>query len=147
MHYKTGYCFVASDLYDNMDLKSLNIPKKLFTGKYKADTLREFCGIILTFCFYLIVLDIIENNVTFVLPLNGDRWANLYVKSFHDEEFQRMYRGGKFMGIDFLNSMFTGYQIYFQYKYRYGVRDKPVYINERVKKIFYDNVNNGKQYY
>jgi hypothetical protein len=51
------------------------------------------------------------------------------------------------MGIDFLNSNFKGYQIYFQYKYRGGWREKPIYINQKMKDMFYENINNGKQYY
>jgi hypothetical protein len=51
------------------------------------------------------------------------------------------------MGIDFLNSNFKGYQIYFQYKYKGGWREKPIYINQKLKDKFYENINNGKQYY
>ena len=147
MRYKTGYCFTARDLFDNFNLKALNIPTKLYYGVYKAQTLTEFCASIFTYCMYLIILDIIKNNVTFVLPLVSNREACIYVKPFTGDQFKKLYSGGKFIGIDFLSSNFTGYQIYFQYSYRGGVRDKPIYINSKLKKIFYDNINNGKVYY
>lgn len=146
MFYKTGYCFTSIDLLENLNKKELGISTKLYK-EYKADTLSEFCAQILTYCFYLIILDIIEKNVTFVFPLNGGREANLSVKCFDGEQFRQMYVAGKFQGIDFLCSNFKGYQIYFYYNYKGGVREKPIYINSALKKKFYENINNGMVYY
>ena len=49
--------------------------------------------------------------------------------------------------IDYLMSNFKGYQIYYRYQYKGGYREKPIYINSALKKIFIDNINKGKQYY
>ena len=119
MFYKTGYCFTSRDLFDTCNLRSLKISTKT-VRKYKLDCLQDLCGAILTYCLYLIILDIIEKNTTFVLPLFGNREACFYVKMFDGENFQKAYKAGKFAGIDFLNSNFKGYQIYFQYNYRGG---------------------------
>jgi hypothetical protein len=119
MFYKTGYCFTSRELFDTLNLKLLNISTKV-VRQYKMDCLQDLCGAVLTYCLYLIILDIIENNVTFVLPLFGNREACFYVKMFDGDQFKKAYQSGKFMGIDFLNSNFKGYQIYFQYKYRGG---------------------------
>ena len=146
MFYKTGYCFTSRELYDTLNLKLLNISTKI-VRKYKMDCLQDLCGAVLTYCLYLIILDIIENNITFVLPLFGNREACFYVKMFDGEDFQKAYKAGKFLGIDFLSSNFKGYQIYFQYKYNGGWREKPIYINHTLKDKFYENINNGKQYY
>ena len=59
MFYRTGYCFTSIDLLENLNKKELGISTKLYK-EYKADTLSEFCAQILTYCFYLIILDIIE---------------------------------------------------------------------------------------
>ena len=58
-----------------------------------------------------------------------------------------MYQKGSFQGIDFLASNFKGYQIRFQYDSNTGIREKTIYINDKIKKIFYDNINQGKVYY
>ncbi len=146
MFYKTGYCFTSRELFDTLNLKELNISTKV-VKQYKMDCLQDLCGAVLTYCLYLIILDIIENNTTFVLPLFGNREACFYVKMFDGDDFKKAYQAGKFMGIDFLNPNFKGYQIYFQYKYKGGWREKPIYINQKLKDKFYENINNGKQYY
>lgn len=146
MFYKTGYCFTSKELFDTFNLKLLNIPTTI-VRKLKMDCLQDLCGAVLTYCLYLIILDIIENNVTFALPLFGNREACFYVKTFDGENFQKAYQAGKFKGVDFLNSNFRGYQIYFEYKYKGGWREKPIYINQTLKDVFYENINNGKQYY
>ena len=147
MNYKTGYCFSSVELFDNFDVTSVKMPSR-YAQKYRnKDSKKEMFGEMLTYLLYLIVLDIIENNVTFVLPLLGNREGCFYVKSFTDESFKKMYRNGMFMGIDFLSSGFTGYQIYFQYTPGNGLREKPIYINNNIKEIFYENINNGMKYY
>jgi hypothetical protein len=94
----------------------------------------------------LIILDIINNNITFVLP-TVHKEAMIHVKQFMGETFRHMYNMGKFNDIDYLMSNFKGYQIYYRYQYKGGYREKPIYINSALKKIFIDNINKGKQYY
>ena len=146
MYYKTGYCFTSRDLFDNFNVKQINTPTHIFTKKYNCTCKKELCAKILTYCFYLIIFDIIENNATFVLPTKN-KTSNLFVKQFSGDTFKRMYQKGKFLGIDFLNSNFKGYQIYFQYAYKGGIREKPIYISSKLKELFYSKINEGKQYY
>ena len=116
--------------------------------EYKADTLSEFCAQILTYFFYLVVLDIIENNTTFVFSLNSSiRSATLSVKCFDGEVFRKQYAMGRFNGIDFLQSNFKGYQLYFFYKKGSDWREKPIFINKTLKDLFYEKINNGMVYY
>ena len=149
MKFKSSHCFTNLDLFDNLNLQSLNLPKNMFKKEHKnhKDTRKEYVASVYMYCLYLILLDIIENNVTFVLPLFGKQEACLYVKMFDGEKFRKMYSKGKFAGIDFLKSGFKGYQIYFQYTYKGGVREKPIYVSNTLKDLFYNNINNGKQYY
>ena len=146
MGYRTDYCFTSMDLFDSKYKKKLGINMK-HVRAYKQDMIKELCSQIFTYFFYLVILDIIENNVTFVLPLFGDQEACIYVKMFEDEKFQRMYSKGVFSGIDFLKSGFKGYRLYLQYTYKGGIREKPMYISNNLKNIFYENINNGKQYF
>ena len=148
MGYKTDFCFTSQDIYDTAYKSKLGITMK-HVRAYKQDMIRELCSQIFTYFFYLVILDIIENNVTFVLPMhkNGVRKANISVKCFDGETFQKMYQKGSFQGIDFLASNFKGYRLMFQYDSNTGIREKSIYINDKIKKIFYDKINQGKVYY
>lgn len=147
MRYKTGYCFTSRELLEKLNKKELNITMKMYK-EYKADTLIEFCAQILTYFFYLVILDIIENNVTFVFSLNSqERSATLGVKCFEGEVFRKQYQMGRFSGIDFLQSNFKGYQLYLFYKKGTDWREKPIFINKKLKDIFYEKINNGMVYY
>lgn len=147
MNYKTGYCFTSRDLFENWNWLSLGIPKQIYYHKYHAKSLDYFIAQIFLYFMYLVLLDIIHNNVTFVLPLKGNRHAMIHVKVFDGDQFQKMYAGGKFIGIDFLSSLFKGYQLFFSYNYRNGEREKPIYINNKMKELFYSYINSGKVYY
>lgn len=147
MRWRTGYCFTSKDILETLNKKSLNITTKMYK-EYKADTLPEFCAQILTYFFYLVILDIIENNVTFVFSLNSQiRSATLSVKCFEGDVFQKQYVAGRFKGIDFLESNFKGYQLYFFYKKGNDWREKPIFINKKLKDLFYEKINNGMVYY
>lgn len=146
MFYKTGYCFTAVDLFDNFNTSRITTKRKFWGKDCRADSKAELAAQILTYCFYLIILDIINNNSTFVLP-TFNKETMLHVKQFTGDMFKQMYRAGKFNDIDYLMSNFKGYQIYFRYQYKGGYRDKPIYINSALKKIFINNINQGKQYY
>ena len=147
MNYKTGYCFTSKDLFENWDYDILGLSKKVTYYKYKVKCRQDFIAQVFLYFMHLVLLDIIHNNVTFVLPLKGDRHAMIHVKVFDGDTFQRMYAGGKFIGIDFLSSLFRGYQLYFSYNYKGGEREKPIYINKKMKELFYSYINSGKEYY
>ena len=148
MKYNTDFCFTSQDIYDTAYKSKLGINMK-HVRAYKQDMIRELCSQIFTYVFYLIVLDIIENNVTFALPMHkhGNRKSNISVKCIDGEGFRKMYQMGAFQGIDFLASNFKGYRLMFQYDSNTGIREKSIYINDKMKKIFYDNINKGKVYY
>ena len=148
MGYPTDFCFTSQDIFDSAHKSKLGVNMK-HVRAYKQDTIKELCSQVFTYFFYLVILDIIENNVTFVLPLkkNGNRSATLSVKCIDGDLFQKLYRLGSFEGIDFLASNFKGYRLMFQYDSNSGLREKNIYINDKIKKIFYDKINQGKVYY
>lgn len=146
MIWRTGYCFIPTDLYDNFNATALKVKRKLVSKKYSCVSKQEFCGKVLAYCLYLIILDMIENNITFMFPTVGKE-ARFQVKPFTGEQFQKMYSKGKFAGIDFLSSNFTGYELCFRYQAPGGFKEKPMYISKNMKDKFYENINNGKVYY
>ena len=67
-----------------------------------------------------------------------------------DSEFRRLRAKGKFKGIDFLETLFTGYQMYL---YLYGKRDLlfarrkfPIYFGKDLREKLIKNINLGKIY-
>lgn len=109
--YNTSYCFSAYDLFSTFNLKQLKIRRDVVQDKYGAHSKQTFCGSVLVYCFYLILLDIIENNVTFVLPLFGNKYAEISAQPVEGEDFKKAVQRGAFKGIDFLSSDFMGYKI------------------------------------
>lgn len=142
----THHAFLAGDLYDQVNPAKWGITKK-FIEKHGSLYREDYCGRILTYFIYLVVLDIIENNITLEFPMTGAHSAKMYVKCYQDEEFERAMRHGAFQGQDFIATEFKAYRLCFQW-YRYGrIREKPIYITANVRDWFYDKINKGKKYY
>lgn len=148
MNPKGRHCFTAYDLFETFNKKQLKIKRTVVTEKYGLSKKQWICASVLVYCFYLILVDIIENNVTFVLPLFNGRRARIYAKPSVGEEFKKIRQRGGMEGIDIIASNFTGYQITYEWEDRArNIRSKPIYLDKQLKKAFYDNINKGKQYY
>lgn len=147
MKYHTSYCFSAYDLYETFNKKQLKIRRDIVQKKYGVNKKQRLCASVLIYCFYLIILDIIENNITFVLPLFNNRDASIYAKPIVGDAFKSARQRGAFSDIDILASNFTGYQLTYSWSSKTGYRYKPIYINKRFKDVFYKHINSGKQYY
>lgn len=147
MRYATGYCFNATDLYDNFNTKQLKIRKDVVAKKYGLHKKQCICASVLIYCFYLILLDIIENNVTFVLPLFNGKHASIYIRPVVGEELKTARQRGAMQDIDLLASDFTGYEPAFTWESPSGIRHKPIYINRAMKEKLIQKINEGKRYY
>lgn len=147
MTYHTEYCFYASDLFETFNKKQLKIRKDVVEKKYGVNKKQAFCASVLIYCFYLILLDIIENNVTFVLPLFNGKRASIYARPIVGDDFKQARQRGAFADIDILSSNFTGYQLTYSWQSGNVTKYKPIYINKRFKDVFYKYINEGKQYY
>ena len=148
MIFNTGYCFTSTDIFSTFDKTKIKIRKQLCEDKYGCNKKQRLCETVFIYCWYLILLDIIENNITFVLPLFNNRTASVYAKPVTGEKFKRARQNGAYADIDILASNFTGYQLTYSWKTTKGTyREKPIYITKRFKDIFYKKINEGKQYY
>lgn len=144
---RTDWCLTLEDLYRWTDPAKWNITHK-FASSHKADTKWQYCSRVLIYFLILVINDIIDNNITFEIPCVGKNEARIYVKCYSGDDFVENYKRGAFNGIDYINSGFKGYRIMFQWKYGSGpIREKPIYIDNTTKAKFYENINNGKQYY
>lgn len=98
----------------------------------------------------IIIDDIIENNNTFKIQGIGYQGGELHFEAVTGNDFKKAYSKGKFKGVDFLESFFTGYQLYL---YIHGKSDNflhkrkfPVYFGKDLKKKLVQYTNEGRGY-
>ena len=97
-----------------------------------------------------ILNDIIENNNTFKIQGIGYQGGELHMEAIKGEEFEKVRKFGKFEDVDFLESLFTGYQMFL---YVHGKRDNflhrrkfPVYVGKQLKDKITKYTNEGRTY-
>ena len=129
------HAFSVEEIYTGLNKKLLKC--RWVKNRYKNP--KQLAAKIFKDCFYEILLDIIENNVTFVLPLKYGNYAEIYMKQFSD---------GKFKNIDYVLSQFTGNELVYKYSTRtVDTKEKPIYVNKELKKLIEKHTNEAKQYY
>ena len=148
MHLNTSFCFTSYDIFSTFNLKQLKIKRTTVQDKYGCNKKQMFCASVFSYCCYLIILDIIQNNVTFVLPLFNHKSATINVRPIIGDELKKARQYGAFQDIDLLVTNFTGYQLMYTWETtNHGYRRKPIYVNRRLKDILIKYINEGKQYY
>ena len=147
MNYATGYAFNTDEIFENFPYEKLLVTCddcNIVNGDYHKDRLvkRVFKD-----ALYLILNDIIDNNVTFQLPTGGIR-SEIHVNNYEGEDFVKARQCGKWQDIDFIESNFTGNQLVLDmYGKKNGIRRrKPIYVDRRLKNKITENTNNGKRY-
>lgn len=94
--------------------------------------------------------DIIENNNTFKLQGVNKQRAEIHFEPITGSDFERVRKKGKFSKIDFLESLFTGYQLYMYIKgdkqdFNYR-KKKPIYFGKHFRDKLIEKTNEGKTY-
>lgn len=144
MRYVTTYSFGVRDLYDTYDIsKHVHLSQKIVKKKYGVDRLQYLCASVFVYSFYIILLDIIENNATFMFPLKRGKRAILYVETFTGEKLQEIKRNGGMVDLDLIKSNFCGYRLKFSFEGAGHMNSKSVYISNNLKKKLYDRVYSG----
>ena len=97
-----------------------------------------------------ILNDIIENNTTFKIQGVGYQGGEIHMEAIRGSDFEKVRKNGKFRNIDFLESLFTGYQMYL---YIHGKSDNflhrkkyPMYVNKVLRDKLIKYTNEGKVY-
>lgn len=97
-----------------------------------------------------ILNDIIENNTTFKIQGVGYQGGEIHIEAIRGSDFEKVRKNGKFRNIDFLESLFTGYQMYL---YIHGKSDNflhrkkyPIYVNKILRDKLVKYTNEGKVY-
>ena len=141
------YAFSAEDLYIDLDDKFLKGKRAQFRTERRYGTRRRHAAASVEQCFYEILLDIIENNVTFVLPLFNGNYAEIHVTTIDDEKFKDMYKEGRFQNIDFVASEFSTAKLEFLYRYKKGTVKIPIVLRKDLGQLLAQRINEGKKYY
>ena len=147
MNYALGCAFNLDELFMNLNKDRLKLTsdlcEKINNDRHKSLLIKQ----IFRESMKIIFNDIIDNNVTFELP-TGARKSDIHLKKYSKDYIAKGRRNGKWLDVDFLKSMFTGYQLVLNMYNKDGgvTRTKPIYLNKEYKKKITDNTNAGKQY-
>lgn len=144
--YALGCAFNTEDLLSNFPYKKLHITCKEcknITGDNHRNLIVER---IFKESIRLVILDIINNNITFWLPLTGNKKCNVHIRKVQGSEFKNLRRGGKWKDIDILSSNFSGYQLSLFMLGNRTPRIKSIYLNRELRDIISNNTNNGISY-
>lgn len=137
----------------NLDQVFMNFQrKKLKSTKYDVYKIFKTHGKgvmikrIFTACYILVIDDIIENNVTFILPVYGIRSCKMKMKRVQGEAFKRLRQAGKWKDVDIIDTNFTGNEIGFFMGGQRTPREKIVYVDKQRRKRIDEKANAGFPY-
>lgn len=144
--YALGCAFSMNNLFDNFPYKKLTITCKqckTITGDNHRDTLVKK---IFRESVKLVINDVINNNVTFWLPLTGEKKCNIHMRRIQGDAFKNLRKTGKWKDVDILKSMFSGYELGFFMLGKRTPRVKSIYLNKELRDRIIYNTNNGVSY-
>lgn len=148
IHFALGWACNLNDIFVRFPYnKCLAIIRRYRNRKQQREKVKQ----IFRTGVEIIMNDIIENNTTFKVPSFGYYGGEIHFEPVKGSEFERQRANGKFSGIDFLETLFTGYQLYL---YIHGKRDNflarrkfPIYLDNKHRKRMEALANEGKTYY
>jgi hypothetical protein len=142
-----GHTFSAKDLFHNFPIEKLKMDYDTVRDVYSDGDKRSLSASIFSKGMQLIIEDIIENNVYFLLPTLGSSESYLYMKKTSGNSFKNAVKRGKWRDVDFLTSNFTGYQLAMKVKSsKRPEKEKPIYLGYKHKDRITELTNEGKRY-
>lgn len=142
-HWATSYALKADELYTSfptkkyMSIKAKELPPR-FRGDYKT-----LYGEMFRYFMYLIIKDVIENQVTFKLPPSGEGNSWIEMIPVSGDDFVTAVQNGAFQDVDFLISGMTGYQLALRTSNRYGSWKKRIYVSKKYRDKITELTNQG----
>lgn len=145
--YALGWACNLSDIFVRFPFnKCKNLIQKYKTKKLQKQKIKQ----VFRTGVEIILNDIIENNVSFKVPSFQYNGGEIHFEPITGSQFKELRAKGKFSRIDFLETLFTGYQLYL---YLHGKNDNflarrkiPIYMSSHYKKRMEDLANQGKTY-
>ena len=144
--YALGCAFNLEDILGNFPYKKLKITCKEcenITGdNHRSSIVKK----IFRYHVKLVIEDIISNNITYWLPLTGQKKCNIHMKMVRGDAFKNLRQAGKWEDIDILKSNFSGYQLSLFMLGNRTPRVKSIYLNKDYRDRISHNTNEGMQY-
>lgn len=142
-----GHTFSTKELFHNFPIEKLKMDYDMVKEVYSDGDKRSLSASIFAKGMQLIIEDIIENNVYFLLPTLGSSESYLYMKKISGNSFKNAFKRGKWRDIDFITSNFTGYQLAMNVKSnKRPEKEKPIYLGYKHKDRITELTNGGKRY-
>ena len=139
-----AFTFTEKDLFRGYNVEVIR--DRVVQRKKKSR--KELCSKIFADTFFEILLDIIKNNTTFVVPLRYGEYAEICIEPIEGDEFKEMYKKGSFKNVDYVASQFTAYMVKYKYRLRDGrMKTKPIYLSKELNELLTKYTNEGKEYY
>lgn len=146
-HYAIGWACNLNDLFVRFPYEKC---KSLIRNYFTKYTQRQKIKQVFREGVQQILEDIIENNVTYKVQGIGYQGGEIHMEAVKGTEFEKARQNGKYKNVDFLESLFTGYQMYL---YVHGKRDNflhrrkfPIYVNKLLRDKLVEYTNKGKTY-
>lgn len=142
-HWATSYALKADELYTSfptkkyMSMKAKELPSR-FNGDFKV-----MYGEMFRYFMYLLIKDVIENQVTFKFPPTGDGSSWIEMTPISGDDFIKARQNGAFQDVDFLVSDFTGYQLTYRKSNRYGSWRKRIFVSSKYRDRITELTNKG----
>lgn len=139
-----AFTFTEKDLFRGYNVEVIR--DRVVQRKKKSR--KELCSKIFADTFFEILLDIIKNNTTFVVPLRYGEYAEIYIERIEGDKFKEMYKNGSFRKIDFVMTDMGAYQMMYKYRLKDGtMKSKPIYLSKELNELLIKYINEGKEYY
>jgi len=139
VNFAYGQCFNCRNLFDTFPVKKLATREKYLKinhrCKYKDFTVRVFL-----YTVKLIMLDIINNGITFRFPTT--HYCCWYMKRICGEEFKRIRRNGGCVGVDYIATNFTDYNLTIKTVHNERIIERKVYMCGWMRDIVLNKINN-----
>ena len=146
-NFAMGHTFNTKDLFHNFPIDKLKMDYNTVRSMYSDGDKRSLSASIFAKGMQLIVEDIIENNVHFLLPTLGSNESYLYMKKVSGNDFKKAVKNGKWRDVDFLTSNFSGYQLAMSVKStKRPEKEKSIYLGYKHKDRITELTNEGKRY-
>ena len=142
-----GHTFSAQEIFHNFPIKKLKMDYDTVKKIYSDGDKRSLSASIFTKGMQMIVEDIIEKNVHFLLTTLCSSEAYIYMKKTQGSDFKKAFKRGKWNDIDFLTSNFTGYQLALSVQSpKRPKKEKSIYLGYKHKDRITELTNEGKRY-
>lgn len=139
------YMFKSLDLFSNFDLKKLNVSRKMLKRSYSnGSELRLWCSRIYIYFLYLVILDIIRNNITFISSKR--KKLILAIEILKGKELLKYLKNSDSKMYNYITSEYKYPRIKLFYKTGKNYLTREILLNYSLTKEFFDNINKGNIY-